>query len=64
MFAGLKRAGEGSDLGYIPWSHGLFMSVVWSVLIGAIIYLFSRDRRLSIVIGLVIQPLGAGLHRA
>ena len=26
IFAGLERAGEGTDLGTIPWSHGLFMS--------------------------------------
>ena len=30
------------------------MSVVWSLVIGAIVFLFSRDRRMSIVIGLVI----------
>jgi hypothetical protein len=30
------------------------MSAAWSVLAGAIIFLFSRDRRLSLVIGLVI----------
>ncbi|CAG0936512.1 hypothetical protein TFLX_05389 [Thermoflexales bacterium] len=54
IFAGLERAGEGSDLGYLPWSHGLFMAVVWSLAAGAIAWLFSRDRRVSIVIGLVV----------
>lgn len=40
--------------GSTPWPHGLFMSVVWSILFGVIAYLFSKERRTSIVIGLVI----------
>jgi hypothetical protein len=38
----------------VPWSHGLFMSVVWSVLAGAIAYLVYRDRRTGLVLGLVV----------
>jgi membrane-bound metal-dependent hydrolase YbcI (DUF457 family) len=38
----------------IPRSHGLFMSVVWSVVVAAIALRFSRDRRTSIVIGLMV----------
>lgn len=38
----------------IPWSHGLFMSVVWSVVVAAIALLFYQDRRTSIVIGLMV----------
>jgi hypothetical protein len=38
----------------VPWSHGLFMSVVWSVLAGAIGYLVYRDRRTGLVLGLVV----------
>lgn len=38
----------------IPWSHGLFMAVVWSVVVAAIALRFSRDRRTSIVIGLMV----------
>jgi hypothetical protein len=37
----------------IPWSHGLFMSVVWSVVAAAIAYLVFRDRGASSIIGLV-----------
>ena len=37
-----------------PWSHGLFMSVLWAVLAAAIAFLFYRDRRTSIVIGSVV----------
>jgi membrane-bound metal-dependent hydrolase YbcI (DUF457 family) len=40
--------------GTIPWSHGLFMSIVWSVVATAIAYLFYRDRRTSSMIGLVV----------
>jgi membrane-bound metal-dependent hydrolase YbcI (DUF457 family) len=37
-----------------PWSHGLFMSVVWSLLAGGIAYLFYRDKRTAGLIGLVV----------
>lgn len=37
-----------------PWSHGLFMSVVWSVLAGSIAYLLYRDKRTAGVMGLVV----------
>jgi hypothetical protein len=48
-FAGIEGAKTG-----IPWSHGLFMSVVWSVaaaLLGGRIY---RDYRAGVVIGLLV----------
>ena len=37
-----------------PWSHGLFMSVVWAMMATAIAFLFYRDRRTSGMIGLVV----------
>jgi hypothetical protein len=37
-----------------PWSHGLFMSAIWSVIAASIAYLFYRDRRTSIILGLVV----------
>jgi hypothetical protein len=40
--------------GSIPYSHGLFMCMVWSVVAVAIAFLFYRDRRTSIVIGLMV----------
>jgi len=40
--------------GSIPWSHGLFMSVIWSLLTAAVVYLVSHDRRASGVLGLVV----------
>ena len=39
--------------GSVPWSHGLFMSIVWSVLFAAIAYLVFRDWVSSGMIGLV-----------
>jgi len=40
--------------GSIPWSHGLFMSLVWSVAAAAVGYWVFRDRRTSVVLGLVV----------
>lgn len=40
--------------GSIPWSHGLFMSMVWSLLFGGLAYLLTRDRRSSAITGLVV----------
>lgn len=38
----------------IPWSHGLFMSIVWSLLAAGIAYLFYRNRQTASIIGLVV----------
>jgi membrane-bound metal-dependent hydrolase YbcI (DUF457 family) len=40
--------------GSVPWSHGLLMSLVWSVLVAGVVYLISRDRRMSGILGLVV----------
>lgn len=40
--------------GSIPFSHGFFMSVIWSLAAAGIAFLFWRDRRVSLLIGLVI----------
>jgi membrane-bound metal-dependent hydrolase YbcI (DUF457 family) len=37
-----------------PWSHGLFMSVVWSLLAAAAAFAFTRSRRAAAVLGLVV----------
>jgi len=37
-----------------PWSHGLFMSVIWSVLAALIAARISRDFRTSLIIGLLV----------
>ena len=40
--------------GSIPWSHGLFMSLVWSGVAAAIAFLVYRDRRAGAILGLVV----------
>ena len=40
--------------GSIPWSHGLFMSLVWSGLAALLAWLFLRDRRAAAVTGAVV----------
>lgn len=40
--------------GFNPYSHGLFMTGIWSILVGVIAYFVFRDRRTSIVLGLVV----------
>ncbi len=37
-----------------PWSHGLFMSMVWAVTAAAIAFLFSHDRRTGVAFGLAV----------
>jgi membrane-bound metal-dependent hydrolase YbcI (DUF457 family) len=37
-----------------PWSHGLFMSIVWSLLAAAIAFLVSRNRRVAGVLGAAV----------
>lgn len=40
--------------GSIAWSHGLFMSIVWSLVFGLITFLVFKDRRAGLIIGLVV----------
>lgn len=37
-----------------PWSHGLFMSLVWSILVGALAYFHYQDRKTGFLLGLVV----------
>jgi hypothetical protein len=51
---GIENNSERIEFSYIPWSHGLVMAIVWSILAGIIAFFISKDRRTSIVIGLVV----------
>jgi hypothetical protein len=51
MALGIERGAPNPSL---AWSHGLFMSAVWSGVTGAVTFLFYRDRRTSIVLSLVV----------
>jgi hypothetical protein len=42
------------SIGDIPWSHGLFMSIVWSLLAASITFLFVRDRKSSAAVGIAV----------
>jgi len=37
-----------------PWSHGLFMSIVWSLVAAGIAWLVTRNKRTAGVLGLVV----------
>jgi hypothetical protein len=51
-FTGIDN--NSSGLGLYPLSHGLFMSVIWSVLTGLIVTSIYRDRRIGMITGLVV----------
>jgi len=38
----------------VAWSHGLLMSILWSVLFGMVIFLVYRDKRTGVILGLVV----------
>ena len=46
--AGIERGGNA------PWSHGLFMSVVWSVVAALLAARVYRDHRAGVVVGLLV----------
>jgi len=53
LWASLFVVGVG-ELEAGPWSHGLVMSFVWSAVAVAISFLFYRDTRSSLLIGLLV----------
>ena len=69
MLTGIEGI-DASGASSIPWSHGLFMGVVWSLAGFAVTFLISRDRRTGIVVGLLVfshwvldwisHPMGMG----
>jgi hypothetical protein len=55
LATGLVIAGvEGSPAKGAPWSHGLFMTLVWSVLAGCLVAYFYRSTRGGIVVALLL----------
>jgi hypothetical protein len=48
-FAGIESGGSAG----LPWSHGLFMSVIWSVLAALLTARIYRDHRAAVVVGLL-----------
>src|SRR3972149_927408 len=70
IFAGIERFSTDPALVSIPWSHGLFMSAVWSVLAALLAARIFRNNRTGAIIGLVVfshwvldfisHPMGIG----
>ena len=40
--------------GSVLYSHGLVISILWSILFGAVAFIFFRDQRTSVILGLVV----------
>ncbi|UCH61951.1 MAG: hypothetical protein JSU77_09075 [Fidelibacterota bacterium] len=53
MFVGLEHFPTGDVAVSAPWSHSLFMAVIWSVLAGGIVKLITNDMRTAVIIGLL-----------
>ena len=53
-FLGIEHMPEAGVETVSYWSHSLFMSVVWSLFAGAIVWLVSRNARTSLFIGLLV----------
>jgi hypothetical protein len=51
MALGIEHGAPNPEL---AWSHGLFMSILWSAIAGAISFGFSRNRKTSMIFGLVV----------
>jgi len=54
FFSGIEHLPESGLDTTNPWSHGLFMSVIWSLLAALLAGLISRNPRSSILIGLLV----------
>jgi hypothetical protein len=49
-FAGIERGGTAGR----PWSHGLFMSTIWSLLAALLAARIYREQRAGVVVGLLV----------
>jgi hypothetical protein len=67
---GIESVDTTTGISSIPWSHGLFMPLVWSIVAFLIAYVITRNRKMSMVIGLLVfshwildfisHPMGMG----
>ena len=53
-FLGIEHMPEDGVASSNPWSHGLFMALVWSLLAGLIAFWVSRKQSTGLVIGLLV----------
>lgn len=54
MFIGLEEFPQKDRVTEAPWSHSLFMAVIWSVLASLVIMFISYDPYVSLIIGLLV----------
>lgn len=67
---GIEYAQRTTGINSIPWSHGLFMSIVWSMVTFMITYAVTRNIKMSLIIGFLVfshwildfisHPMGMG----
>lgn len=53
-FAGIEHMPGPNPVTTNPWSHGLFMALVWSLSLGLIALAISHSRRAAIIAGLLV----------
>jgi TctA family transporter len=53
VLSGLERMPEPDSSPYAPFSHSVIMGVIWSMVIGSLTYLISKNQRTSIIIALL-----------
>jgi hypothetical protein len=51
-YFGIETMADGTTTN--PWSHGLFMSLVWSALVGLVTFLISRNHRAGWIAALLV----------
>ncbi|MHA2298880.1 MAG: hypothetical protein ACXAEU_16775 [Candidatus Hodarchaeales archaeon] len=54
MITGIEQLPLPDQVGTAPWSHSLFMAIIWSVLATLITSRFWHDSRTSVIIGLLV----------
>jgi hypothetical protein len=54
LFAGLEELPKEDRTVEAPWSHSLFMAVIWSILAALVIIIISNDIYISMIIGLLV----------
>ncbi|MFX0051696.1 MAG: hypothetical protein ACFE8U_10445 [Candidatus Hermodarchaeota archaeon] len=54
LFVGLEELPKEDRVVEAPWSHSLFMAVIWSILAALVIILISNNVYISMIIGLLV----------
>lgn len=50
----LEQIPKEDQVGEAPWSHSLFMAIIWSVLAAIVSMLFTQDRFTTMIIGFLV----------